>query len=111
MNERHFTDDDKPIRVEITAVGGKGGLQDTGAGEKIKEISDDALFECFRAVYKVARKTERLIQDLHTADAENKTPLSGAEVQFGIKFDSGLNAVITSGLEATITVTLTWGTS
>ncbi|MBE2267116.1 MAG: hypothetical protein IAE80_02720 [Anaerolinea sp.] len=117
---RHFTDDGSPIKVEVSLTASdkesKGGLQETTRGgktipEMVKDLNDAALFEAFRAIYKVARKTELLIGDLNIADPNTPTPLSGAEVQFGIKFDSGLNAVITASLEATITVKLTWGKS
>ncbi len=110
----HFTDDDQPIRIEITSAAGKNGLQEAtrsgaSAADKIKTLDDAALFEAFRAIYKVARKTELLIGDLNVAASSSAAPLSGAEIQFGIKFDSGVNAVITSSIEATINVKLTWG--
>jgi Trypsin-co-occurring domain 1 len=112
MDTRHFTDDNRPIHVEITAKPAEqGGLQETTRGgrvqEVVKQISDDALFEAFHTIYQVARKTEMLVNDLH--DADNPQPLSGAEIEFGIKFNVGLEAVITAGAEATITVKLTWG--
>ena len=110
----HFTDDDEPIHVQITTTEEKSGLQETTRGgmtaaERIKTLDDAALFEAFRAIYKLARKTELLIGDLNPADPTTSTPLSGAEIQFGIKFDSGVNAVITTSLEATINVKLIWG--
>ncbi len=113
MNARHFTDDNRPIQVEITAKPSaeQGGLQETTrsgrAQEVVKQLSDDLLFEAFHTIYKIARKTEMLVNDLH--DADNPQSLSGAEVEFGIKFNAGLDAVVTTSAEATITVKLTWG--
>jgi hypothetical protein len=112
MAARYFTDDDRPIKVEIggTTVASQGQLQDASRDrvqEKIKELSDAALFEAFHAIYKVARKTEMLISDLQQSDSPQG--LSGAEVEFGVMFNSSLEAIITSGVEATITIKLTWG--
>ncbi len=109
MEIRRFTDDDSPIRVEIT-LASQGGLQEASrAGDKIKQVSDDMLFHAFHAIYKIARKTEQLIADLPSSAPDAKQPLTGAEVEFGITFDSGTNAVITSSVGATVTVKLTWG--
>ena len=113
MDTHHFTDDSRPIQVEITAqpAAQPGGLQDTARGGRVqgavKQLSDDLLFEAFHTIYQVARKTELLVNDLH--DPDSPQPLSGAEVEFGIKFNAGLEAVVTSSAEATITVKLTWG--
>ncbi len=116
MSNRHFSDDDRPIQVEISTGAEARSVYELEEGnprgigghveDKIKELSEDALFEAFRTIYKVARKTELLIGDLHT----DETPegVTGAEVAFGIKFSSGAEAVITSSLEATIRVTLRW---
>ena len=114
MTERHFSDDARPIQVEISAAPANtqydsdtGNLRGFGHVEdKIKELSDDALFEAFRTIYKVARKTELLISDLRTDDTPQG--LASAQVEFGIKFSSGVDAIITSGVDATIKVRLRW---
>ncbi len=114
MEIRRFTDDDSPIQVEITlnAATQQGGLQEAARGsaaEKIKQVSDDMLFHAFHAIYKIARKTEQLIADLPSSAPDAKQPLTGAEIEFGITFDSGTNAIVTSSVGATVTVKLTWG--
>lgn len=115
MEIRRFTDDDSPIQVEITlnTATQPGGLQEAARGsaaDKIKQVSDDVLFHAFHAIYKIARKTEQLIADLPSSAPDAKQPLTGAEIEFGIKFDSGSNAaVVTSSVGATVTVKLTWG--
>ncbi|MFN8531857.1 MAG: CU044_2847 family protein [Anaerolineae bacterium] len=104
---------DSPIQVEIALATPQSGLQENsrgGAADKVKQIGDDVLFHAFHTIYKIARKTEKLITDLPNAAPDADHPLTGAEIEFGIKFDSGSNAtVVTSSVGATVTVKLTWG--
>jgi len=106
---RHFTDDGSPIKVEVSlTASGDREMTRGGITDKIKELDDAALFHAFHTIFKIARKTEQLIADLPSSAPDHPHPLTGAEVEFGIKFDSHLNAVVTVGGEASVMVKLTW---
>jgi hypothetical protein len=108
---RYFTDDDAPIQVEIAVAPTTSGLRDTGlrdeATKRLADVSSDALFNAFRTIYKVARKTEMLMSDLQ-AEATAAPDLKSAEVSFGLKFSANGEAFVSAGVEASINVTLTW---
>lgn len=109
---RVFVDDDSPIRVEITPNASLvEGERETSSDlvDRIHKIDDAVLFEAYRMIYKVARKTEQLIADLPSAAPDHPHPLANAEIEFGITFEGGVTAAITAKTNATFTVKLTWG--
>lgn len=110
-----FQDDHEPIQIEIRLPATPADDEDTardlrdilaGVRGRVTTVTDDALFNGFKSIYKVARKTQVLLADLSAQDAAHQ--VSEAEVTFGLSFSAGGTPFITVGAEATLSITLTW---
>lgn len=112
-----FHDDDEPIAIEIRLPAPPSTDEEvtrdldlsgilTGTRGRVQTITDEALFNGFKSIYKVARKTQVLLADLSAQTTTH--PLAEAEVTFGLSFSASGVPFITVGAEATLSVTLKW---
>jgi hypothetical protein len=102
-------DDDTPILIEVTPA--RTDDTDTREGLTIgggvKQAYHESVRQAFNTIYQMARRTGYMIQTLREDDTQ--ASLSGVEVEFGLTFNSNVEAFITkSGAEATVNVKLTW---
>lgn len=71
--------------------------------------SPDALHRSAEAVQRAMGVIEHLTNELHAAITSRENRPDRVDVAFGVKFDTEVGALVAkSGLEAAITVTLSW---
>lgn len=95
-------DEDAPVLVEFTP---RPGLQQVSRSPaETAEQAAMALDSAMNSIYNMARRTTATIEAL----VEKPTEF---QLSFGLKLDAEVGAVIAkAGMEASITVTMTWET-